>query len=65
MDESTYERLYNLLFDYMDIFAVKLSGLTGSNIVHCHIETKGDPFRMRPYRLPPSMRKELGRQIDQ
>jgi len=64
MDDSTYEQLCSLLFDYKDIFAVKLSDLTGSNIIQCHIETKGDPFRMRPYRLSPPMRKELDRQID-
>lgn len=31
LDENTCERLCNLLFNYKDIFAVKLSDLTGSN----------------------------------
>jgi len=65
MDESTYERLCNLLFDYKENLAVKLSDFSGSNIMQCHIETKRDSFRMRPYRLSPSIRKELDRQIDQ
>ena len=65
MDDKTYERLCDLLYQYSDIFATKLSDLTGSNIIQCHIETKGQPFRIRPYRLSPPMRKELDQQLDE
>jgi len=65
MDDESYEKLCNLLFEFSDVFATKLSDLTGSNIIKCHIETKGHPFRIRPYRLSPEMKKEVDKQLDE
>jgi len=63
--EESYHKLCALLFEYSDIFATKLSDLTGSNIIQCHIETQGAPFRIRPYRLSPEMKQEVDKQLDQ
>jgi len=64
LTDDVFERLCDLLYRYSDIFATKLADLTGSNIIQCHIETEDHPFRIKPYRLTPPMRKDLDKQID-
>jgi len=61
MDDEIYIQLYDLLYEFQDIFATSLADLTGSSIIQADISRAPDarPFRFRTYRLSETTRTEL------
>ena len=66
MDDETFYKLCDLLYEFQDIFATSLADLTGSEIIKADINRRPDarPFRVKAYRLNDTMRKELYKQLD-
>jgi len=61
-----FQKLVNLIFLNLDLFATSMHDLVGTDVEKMHIDT-GDarPVRRRAYRQSPEMQRVMEKQIDE
>ena len=67
LNDEEKKSLFDLCFDYQDVFYLPGDGLSATNAVRHSIplEPGATPVNTRPYRLPESQKEEIDRQVKQ
>ena len=65
--QTQQEQLFQLLWQYEDVFSGKGKKLGKTDVMQFEIELKEDaaPFKARPYRSNPNVRQEIRRQVQE
>ena len=64
LSREQFEKLTNLIFRNLDLFATGMKDLVGTDVLYHSIDTgDADPVRKRAYRQSPEMMREMQRQV--